>query len=203
MFERYKTRLWCIATVIGCVIPFGIIISIWLTVCEVRKSTRPNKVILFCAIGALAFAVTMSGYILWGSFAGNLKTYGLALMYIPAGVQAVYLFCVYPPLFRRTKSLELCLFLVQNEHITSISQIAEIVGVKQDKTVSYLNLLIQLGKLDGAKVSLDQDEILFTKSVWAKQKVVCKSCGANLVVNFGQTLVCEYCNGALEATVAR
>lgn len=207
MFRRFKERfvenMWIIATVIGCIFPFGIIFSVWCTVYEVRHSMKVNKTILHCAIGAMIFAVVMTGAILFSSFTGNLDTYGLVVIYIPSWIQAIYLFCVYLPHFRRAKQMEQCLFLIQTEHITSISQIAEIIGVKNGKVISAIQRLSKLGILDGTQVAKEQDEILFTKSVWAKQKVVCKSCGANLVVNFGQTLVCEYCNGALEATVAR
>ena len=64
--------------------------------------------------------------------------------------------------------------------------------------LTILKQLIKMGELSGAEVNNTNDEITFKKSVWAKQKFICKSCGANLVVNFGHTLICEYCSGALE-----
>ena len=191
-------NFWYITTAIGCFVPFGIIFSIFCTIHDVKHNTEQNKSILHCATAALIFSLFMSGYILWLSFAGNMDTYALAWMYIPAFILAIYLYCVYFILARRAKFFNQCILLIQQEHITSIPQISEIVGLPHAKTISVLKKLIKMGELNGAGVDEVNSEVIFTKSIWAKQKFICKSCGANLIINYGHTLTCEFCNGALE-----
>lgn len=189
---------WYISTAISCFAPVLFFLPVICTVYEIKYNTNQNKTILYSATAALIFSLFMGGYILWGSFVGNLGTYALAFAYIPALIISAYLFCAYIPLSKRAKLFSRCILLIQQEHITSISQISEIIGISETKTVSVLKQLIKMGELDGADVNNTNDEIIFKKSIWARQKFTCKSCGANLVVNLGHTLICEYCNGALE-----
>ena len=191
-------NVWYIITAISCFIPLGLIVAVIYTIFEVKYNPYQNKKILHSATASLIFSLFMSGYILFVSFTGNLGTYTLALMYIPALVISIYLFCVYIVLSRRAKIFRQCILLIQQEHITDVSHISEIIGISDTKAVSALKKLIKMGELDGAELDSSNKEIIFKKSIWAKQKVLCRSCGANLIVNLGQTLTCEYCNGALE-----
>ena len=189
---------WYIAVAIGAFFPPGLILPVICTFYEYKHNIHVSKSILYSAIASLIFSLFMSGYILMVSFTGNLGTYALASMYIPAFVLSIYLFSVYTIFARRSKYFEQILLLITIEHITSIPQISEITGLDQKKTILYLKKIIKMGELAGAEVYDNSEEIIFKKSVWARQRVICRNCAASLVVNFGHTLTCEYCKSALE-----
>ena len=200
---RNKTKWkfsWYLLTILGCLIPGAVLCSVYYTFYEMRYRMKSNRAILYCAIGAIVFSVSMTVYEIETFLVGSKVSETIVVALIFSWIQTIYLFCAYLILLKRAKRLQKCLFLVQIEHITSVAWISEILGISVKRTVSMLKWLIRTEKLDGAEVGIDQDEIWFSKSVWAKQKVICKSCGANLVVNLGQTLVCEYCGGALEVS---
>ena len=43
--------------------------------------------------------------------------------------------------------------------------------------------IIKMGELSGAEVDVKKSEVIFFKSIWAKQIVECYDCGAELTVN--------------------
>lgn len=194
-----RRRQWIIATVIGCFIfPVGFVWLLALTVWEARRSIEQNRTILHCGIGAIIWGLFMSiPFLLFGQTSGSPMPFAAYTAYVGAGVLGVFLACVYGVLSARNRKFRRCLMLVQQEHITSRALIGEVMGLSPKKTDALLNRLIRRGLLDGAWLCEGEDDIRFKKSVWAKQRVVCQSCGAELVVDLGRTLVCEYCGGAL------
>ncbi len=195
-----RRRQWIIATVIGCFIfPVGFVWLLALTVWEARRSIEQNRTILHCGIGAIIWGLFMSiPFLLFGQTSGSPMPFAAYTAYIGAFLLGVYLLILYGVLALRNRKLRRCLLLVQQEHITSLPMIAEIMGLSREKTVKLFMKLFSLGFLDGAYISDDGQELQFKKSVWAKQRVICRSCGAELVVNMGHTLTCEYCGGALQ-----
>ena len=112
-------------------------------------------------------------------------------------IMAVYLFIVYPIHARRSRKLSGCLTLIKDDHITSTEELADILGVRESGVHRLVSSLIRKGFLEGAEIDKAQHEIIFRKSVWAKQKAVCRYCGASLIVDYGHTLICDYCGQAL------
>ena len=198
--QKLFDNKWYISTVIACFVPIGFILTVICNILEAKYVTKRNKSILYSGIGAIMFSLFMSSCVIWTTFVGDLdkNTYMLALMYIPAFLVSVYLFIIYGVLSKRAKRFAQCILLIQNEHITSIPEIAEITGMTKKETVSVLRKFIKMGGLDGADMDSAENEVVFTKSIWAKQKVSCKNCGASLVVNLGHNLVCSFCNHPLE-----
>ncbi len=119
--------------------------------------------------------------------------YGASLLF------GIFLLIAYGILMRRNRCVHKCLMLICNEHITSVERIAEILGISPEKAGILLKKVIDAGLLEGASLPENSDELVFTKSIWAHQHVVCENCGAELFVNLGQTLTCAYCGGALKA----
>ena len=193
-------RQWIIATVIGCFLfPVGFLWLLVLTVLEAKRSIQPNRTILHCGIGAIIWALFMSIPMLtFGQTDGSPMPLGAYIVYIGAALLGVYLLCVYGILSARDRKFRRCLLLVQQEHITSRALIGEIMGLSRRRTDGLLQRLIRRKLLDGASLRDGEDAIQFTKSVWAKQRVICRSCGADLVVDLGRTLICDYCGGALQ-----
>ena len=192
-------RQWIIATAVGCflLVP-GFIWLLVLTCKEANQSIEQNRTILHCGIGAATFALFMSVPMLLFSLGeSSPMPFTVYVSYTGAALLSVYLLCVYGVLTARNRKIRRCLLLVQQEHITSRALIGEIMGLNEEKTDALLKKIIARGLLDGAWLCDGEDEIQFNKSVWAKQRVICRSCGAELVVDMGRTLTCEYCGGAL------
>jgi hypothetical protein len=196
MKKRINADRWYAATVIGCfAFPAG---AVWLlinTVHEFRKNTQRNNRILYSGIASGIWALTYSVLFLLDLEAGDNLFFGLAFMWAPQAVMAVYLIAVYIIHTRYSLAQAKVLSLIKNDRITSINEISYILGTEQAKAKKRIRRLIKSGALEGA--SVEGDEVAFKNSVWAKQRVSCRSCGAALVVDFGHTLVCEYCGGAL------
>lgn len=200
-FTLTPRRQWSITTVLGCFlfVP-GFIWILVLTVREAKTSIEQNRTILHCGLGALTFAVAESVYMLVFSLPGELGRIPFELLFPFAfsGLLGIYLLCVYSALSARNRRIRRCLLLVQQKHITSRALIGEILGLSERRTTRLLQRIIRMGRLDGAWLQEGADDIRFKKSVWARQRVICQSCGAELVVDLGRTLICDYCGGALQ-----
>lgn len=196
---RFLSGKWYAATIIGCLImPIGLLLCVINTVLDFRSCNRKNRAVLYSGIGVAIYSVVMTSIILSVSIEANAFSVALPLWYAAPSLLAVYLFVVYAVHTLRCKRLNLIFFLIQTEHITSIQRLAEISGMSVEKTVKSIVLLIKKGRLGDAEISKNKKEVVLKNSIWAKQKVVCRTCGAEIPVDFGQTLVCEYCGGALE-----
>lgn len=195
-------RKWYIATVIGCfLVPVGLVWNIFNTVDDFRHRRDRNPAILYSAFGAMLFSMFMGGYVAFFAWMDDDGIQGIApliIYYLLALVLAAYLFIVYGFHTRRSRYLTGIYSLIRSDHITSVPMIAEIMGIDRAKTIHHLQTLIRMGYLKNAHLDEKQEEILLHESLWARQLVVCQSCGAGITVNFGQTLVCEYCGGALK-----
>lgn len=197
-FESNLAKKWYIAGSIGFFIPLvGIILVIINTVIDNKYCTKNNKAILYTAICDTFLSLFMGGYILLVSIEISSSAF-LAFLYIPAFFLGIYMFVVYFIFKKRANSINTILTLVKESHITSVLSISDIAGLDKNKTIKLINMLISTGDLDGASINKMTLEIEFEKCVWAHQLCICNTCGASIYVNFGQTLVCEYCSGALD-----
>ncbi|MBQ6268005.1 MAG: hypothetical protein IJK64_09590 [Clostridia bacterium] len=197
VLKDYDTSKWYIATAVGCLAcPVGYVWLIVNTVIEFRKHIRKNRAILYSGLGAAIFSLT---YFIIFSMTSDEDDFlmGLSFMWLPQAIMAVYLFIVYAIHARRSRKLSACLMLIKDDHITSTEELADILGVRESGVNRLAASLIRKGFLEGAEIDKAQHEIIFRKSVWAKQKAVCRYCGASLIVDYGHTLICEYCGQAL------
>lgn len=200
--ERSK---WYIATAIGCLLfPVGYVWNIVNTVLDFRNLRHKNTAILYSAIGSAIFSAFMFMYLgaldIETNAVEELRTFLImAAPYLLAGVQAIYLFAVYFIHARRCRVLNRTYDLIEREHITRISQLSEILCFSKRHTVKTLRSLIKEGYLQNAEIDEENDELVLKQSIWAKQRVICQNCGAELTVDIGRTLVCNYCGGALKA----
>ena len=87
--------------------------------------------------------------------------------------------------------------VVHVSHITQVENMASVMGVRQDVIREAFDRMIRWGVLKNAQFDPVQNKLLLPEEKWADAKVVCKECGAELVINIGQTLVCPYCKTAL------
>lgn len=178
-------------------IPFAFAVT-WL---EMKDYSIRNRRLIYFGLGACTVSVWMLIDTLVSSFlseTGKVSSilFMLDVLILPGGI---YLLVLYGILMRRNRRIQKCLMLIQKEHITLISRIGEILGLSDTEIRTLLNFMIQKNLLEGASLSENDDEIAFSRSVWAKQHVVCDSCGAELVVNLGEALICEYCGSVLKA----
>lgn len=196
--ENSMTNLWYASTALSCFLfPLGLIGIIICTVIECTKNIGHNKAVLYSGIASAIFSTFMILTVTYISYTGSLGTYFLAIIYAPGVVVSVYLLLFYAIIFRRSRIFRKCIILVREEHITSINTISEIVGKDEKRITSVLQRIIKMGELSGAEVDVKKSEVIFFKSIWAKQIVECYDCGAELTVDCGHTLVCEYCGSAL------
>ncbi len=187
---------WYIATGLMCVLvlPAFVFIVIF-TFSAFKKSMEKNTAILYSGLAAFLFALT---YFLIFTLTGNLREWEMTSVFIlPQTALAVYLFAVYVLHARYANRLSRCLSLVQNDHITDLDELGYILGLHEKRLKRYVKRLIKMNRLDGAGIDEAAGEIVFTKSIWAKQRFVCPYCGAETTVDYGHTLVCEYCGQAL------
>lgn len=196
---------WYVASAIGCFIfPVGIIWNIINTMIDYKKCKDKNNAVLYSALGSTIYTVFMAGYVLFASLSMNKggEFDIIMLMYIPPAVQAAYLYIVYFIQMHRCRYLSRIYSLVELDHITSVPLVSEIIGINRATTRKYIKKLAKMGFLKGANVDEKTGEINLKECIWAKQRVICQNCGAEITVTFGQTLVCEYCGGALKVKKA-
>ena len=101
---------------------------------------------------------------------------------------------IYKPNFRRAERVA---SIIKVNHITSIRRIQEILGYSDKKLKKAFDYMIFTGMIR-AEIDFKKQEIIFKNSPWAKRLCVCNNCGAEIVVNFGDTLTCEFCGSALD-----
>lgn len=196
MKKKLKIDPWIVATVLGLYfLPVGLAGAAFLGWREFSRYARKNKTILYCGIATVIYSVTMTAYT-------TLMPTG-ADVTIPAvvfGLPSIYgiaILCLYIFLTRRADAIARLYLLVQQEHITSIPQLCQITGFRREKTVRLLHQMIRLKMLDGAWIDESRQTVCFRKSIWTKQRFICDDCGAELIVDMGHTLVCEFCGSAL------
>ena len=168
---------------------------------EAKDVSPRNQPLLTCGLGSctVGFFMLLSmlcGFMLDTTDRGPLF---LALLWIPYLISGGCLLALYAALMRRNRRFHRCRTLICSEHITSVAKLSEILGLSREKTQALLRQMIEKGLLEGASLPEPGDELVFARSVWARQYVVCCGCGADQVVNFGETLTCAYCGSALKA----
>lgn len=196
-------NLWYAASAIAFfALPVAVPFLAAATVLEWKRKRDHNEAPLRCAIllvvvsiwmlSALYFMATGMGYASDGDFMRTMTFY-----YLQGIAAAAYELIIYCLLQARDRAIERCLYLILHEHFTSIPKIAEFSGMREKKTVAAIRSAVRFGLLEDAQADIQKGEIVFRKCCWARQRVVCVSCGAELVVNLGETLVCPYCGSAL------
>lgn len=168
---------------------------------EAKDTSPRNPRLLYCGLGACTVSVVS---LLSLSLSSLLRPEAgmplpLMMLWIPCLLAGICLLALYTVLTRRNRRFHKCRMLICSEHITAVARLSEILGLPADKTRALLRRMIEAGLLEGASLPEPGDELVFARSVWARQYVVCCGCGADQVVNFGQTLTCAYCGSALKA----
>ena len=196
--EDPKKSKWYIAAVIACFATPASLVLLVFTIEEFKHNIKEkNHAILFSGIALSIFAATYGFlFLIYDSPTWTLYS----IMVVPQAIMGLYLLIAYGVHARFALRNARCLSLVRNDHITSLSEIGTILGLNEKQTKKCVQRLIASGDLSGAAIDETTGTILFAKSIWAKQKFVCKNCGAALIVDFGHTLVCEYCGQALPVT---
>ena len=185
---------WYIATAVGCFFGLAFVFLIKFTVQDFKKDIKRNNAILYSGIGALIFSLS---YVFCLFATGFLVPEFIYIFVVRQAVMAVYLFIVYAVHIRCTHRWSRCFSLVQNDHITSLDELGNILCLNEKQIEKCVTHLINAGYLEGAFIDKEKREIVFSKSIWANQRIICENCGAELIINYGHTLICEYCGQAL------
>lgn len=82
--------------------------------------------------------------------------------------------------------------IIEVHHITSVAEIAKIIGKSNNFTLKLLKDMIARERLEKASVSGNQEELIVYRK-WYKQTFLCKTCGAEYSINIGNEVVCPYC----------
>ena len=194
--------LWYAVSLFGFfVFPVGFILLIVSTVHELRTQREKNEKILSAGVLLLFAALSMLCFLsvaaVTGDFGSMKYSYEL-IVYGPAALLGLLEILVYAVTAVRIGRLNTCRMLICRERITSVETLCEISGFSRRRLRRLIRALVRRGELVGASLGKTDADVVFTKSVWAKQRVQCLNCGAALTVDFGRTLTCEYCGGALE-----
>ncbi|MBE6719437.1 MAG: hypothetical protein E7571_02125 [Ruminococcaceae bacterium] len=193
--------MWTAAAVLCAVFsPLGILIAALLFIYQYRHYEGLDNKILFCGIADIVFCSSLGMMIaIFSLSSGDMKVALIMAMYYAQGIPCGIMIIAFHFIIRRRKNLcESCLMLINKEHIVSIEKISSVLGVDYKKTEKIVGSLIKTKRLENATIDKKAKELVFEKSIWAKQHVVCENCGAELVVDFGQTLVCEFCGSCLK-----
>ena len=167
-----------------------------------RKNFGKNKAIVRSGLCLIIVSLFMLTAFLVYSFSG-VETGFIALFYVPGLVSGIIMTATYCFFDLRNKRISRISFLIINEHIITVSEISEIVGISESDTVKLLKKMFENKILDGAYLDGDGKKVCFKKSVRKKEKAVCRSCGAEITVEFGYTLISEYCGGVLDVDIMR
>ena len=181
--------------------PVGLVLLIINANSEEKHQAGPVPAVLYSALAVLAFSLftlTMGVRLLTDSAEGN-EPLAFCLVMLPPLLLALTLFFLHHRFAGRARSMERCRKLVLQEHITGLDSLSEILGLSSEKTTKLLEHMIRTGILEDAWIDADSRELRFRSCLWAHQKMICDNCGAELTVNYGQTLVCEYCGSALHS----
>ena len=196
------TTLWAVAAVVSFfLLPLGLPLLIVCAARELTTMRRKNEVPL--RFGLLSIAISLWMILFIGMASADADGIGKEgfMMLAPVYLQGIGFGLIASVLAgalnARDRRIDRCLYLIKTEHITALSLLADGSGLTEKQVVRALRTAIRLDELRDAQVDERLDEVIFEKSCWARQRAVCSSCGAELVVNFGQTLVCEYCGSAL------
>lgn len=196
MKNKIRIDPWIVCSVLAIyLLPLGLVMAGILTWRETSKHLRKNQRIGYCGIFTVIFSVSMT---LYTTVLPSGADSGIFLfIFVPPIFYGIYAICLYILLARRANGVSRLYLLVQQEHITSISQLCQITGLRREQTLRWLELMIRRGMLDGAWIDEKTDTVRFKKSIWARQRFICAYCGAELTVDLGHTLVCEFCGSAL------
>lgn len=202
----YKTppnRLYVVSTLFFFAWYIVLIPMIVITVLDFRK-TKKCKDFLFSGLALLISSSFFLSYFALSITAADQSPTMFVLWILAWGASWIFgiiHLILYAIQKKRNHVLEMIEMLVGREHITSVEYISEIIGFDNQKTIRYIKKLIKAGILSGAYIEDGNNEIQFTQSIWAKQRAECLNCGAEIIVNLGQTLICDYCGSKLHIKI--
>ena len=191
-----------IGTVAGSLGLFPAFILAFLAAARLARENGDNNIYIFYSgLGALTFGFFMLCTTLFISVldANITYVYVIGSLYAAAVAGGFCLLGIYRHAARKNRLFQRCLWLIRSEHITDVPRLGEIFGLHHQKMAARIQEMLDQGLLEGAALSQDQTEVLLGRSIWAQQRVECVKCGAVQTVNFGDTLVCDACGGALKA----
>ena len=196
---KRQVKKWIIASFLGFFIaivglPFAIINSI----IDYKYLPYKNKAILHCGVTLIGVSTLFTTWTTIVSLNIGQNPFIISSLYIGGILQGIYTCIFYLIHTRRANKLSYLLTIITEYHITNIGEISDLMCTNYANTLKLISTAIKMKALDGASISADKREILFEKSVWAHKLCICNTCGAAIKVNFGQTLVCEYCGGKLD-----
>lgn len=122
----------------------------------------------------------------------------IVLLFFLSGALAGFYMVLFAAWLRRQDRLHKVLHtVIHTSHITQADRMASVMAVNQDVIRKAFCRMIRWGVLAQAQFSFEQNKLLLPEEKWADAKVICEGCGAELIINIGQTLVCPYCKTAL------
>ncbi len=199
--EKKSFMSWPLAAILCCVglFPVGAVIAVILGKKEWETATKKERSVLWCGIGSVIFSAAMLGYFIPFILAG-LDSGGLFLITCAIGLLCgIGMIVFYVKLSDRAGKTALTLSVICDEHITRIYDISNICGMNDAESEKAIERLLASGELPEATIDRSHGTVEFIRSPWVKQLMICRDCGAEVLVLRGETLVCEYCGSALFA----
>lgn len=195
---NFSAAKWYATFYLGLFIfPIGMLLSVIFSVVEAATKIRSEKAMIRSGlILSLAAAFMVIGVAVISTM-GEAALEELLLSFSLPFIQAAYIFVFYFALKKRNDNIAMLLQLINIEHITSVETIAGFMNEKVAKTEKRVEFLIRKNILPGAHLDKETKTVTFEESDWAGKKAICRTCGAAITVDFGRTLVCEYCGGIL------
>ena len=197
-------KAWLIAAFLSVIEgPLGFALTVALLIYQSRNPEKVGKHILIYGLAELIFPIfIIAWFTVFTGFDDSLPdSWIIFFVLLSSGwglISGILNISMYAFLSRKKYLLAACENLINGEHITSLRTISDILGVEYLKVKKAVALQIKNGHFKWASIDDKKEEIIFERSIWAKQPVVCERCGAELVVDFGATLICEYCSSALK-----
>ncbi|MCR5577396.1 MAG: hypothetical protein K6F56_10340 [Oscillospiraceae bacterium] len=205
-YSECRAASWYVTAAFCCVFwPVGLALLIINTRREEKRQAGAVPAVLYSARAVLLYSL----FDLWFWFrifkdaAEGAELPMFCLIILPPLLLALTLYLLNRRFAGRARNMERCRRLVLQEHITGLDSLSEILGLSAERMTALLERMIREGILEDAWIDADSRELRFRSCPWAHQKMICDSCGAELTVNLGQTLVCEYCGSALRSCSRR
>ena len=191
--------LWITASVF-CIFlpPIGLFFTIILYIFEYLHPLKAERYILFCSIFIFLVSSGMCFFLLFAFLLLDSKLWLMIIFYAASAVIGILMMIIYRGLNNKKNIFDLCIRLVKDEHIVSLEKISKITSKDIGSLKKIYSSIIKNGYLNDCSIDEKGNELVFGHSIWAKQHVVCENCAAELVVDFGTTLICEFCGSALK-----
>lgn len=189
--------LWLLAAVLAFfVMPLGLIMTVLLMRAEEKKHPAGNYVMRGIGFGLMVFAMTET--VIAVCFVGaGIEVLYVAAVFFASALIGLWMYLRGRQLQKTDRLHEVLHQVIHVSHITSTQELAQTMGMKRVHIDREVSRMIRWGVLKDAQLDIASAKILLPKEEWADVRVVCKECGAELVINIGHTLVCPFCKTAL------